>query len=133
LRSIALFFLLISFVHAGDWALKKDYVLKKDEVVNAIIKTDTSTKILSFRWTLFKNEGLVFLTSFDDNVMQNILYKHYRNRAIKIVMNDVYIKYKQKPYLLLEFKGYDFVKHEAKIQLLLHDPNSRVSIKFIKK
>ena len=48
--------------------------LKKDQTKKILIKYDTIQKLFQFRWTLYKNGGLVIFRSYDRSVAQNILY-----------------------------------------------------------
>ena len=48
--------------------------IKKDEQKKILVKYDEITKLFKFRWTLYKNKGLVIHRSYDRVVAQNILY-----------------------------------------------------------
>lgn len=133
MRFLLLYLSFVSLINAIDWDVEKSFKLKKDQIQNIVITTPTSEKLLSFRWTLFKNEGLVFLYTFDDHVFQNILYQRHRSRMTKVVFKDVQVKEQIKPFLLFKFQSYDYEKGRAEIVLFLSDKEGNVDLKFIPK
>lgn len=133
MRLLLLFFSFLSLLNAIDWDVEKSFKLKKDQIQNILITTPTSEKLLSFRWTLFKNEGLVFLYTFDDHAFQNILYQRHRSRMTKVVFEDIHVKHQIKPFLLFKFQSYDYETGRAEIVVFLNDKEGNVDLKFIPK
>jgi len=108
------------------WAKKETVYLQKDEVA----LFDVNKKRLFFRWTLFKNRGIVLHYNYDGYVNQNILYKEYRRDGFKIFLKQYAINSYFKPYIMIIFKGYK--SKIATFDLYLYDPDSIFKIKRVK-
>lgn len=73
----------ISFAKQAIHSFEIDLDLKKDEIVRADIDSSKDSqsqarKDFTMRWTLYRNEGLVVLVTYDKFRYQFILYKDYR-------------------------------------------------------
>ncbi len=110
----------------------KTYLLAKDEVKKVLIKTKNAQKLLRFRWTLYKNDGLVVFTSFDQIPSQHILYLNHKNQSIRIPILPRGAHDYIEPYLLLRFDEFDFSKHKAKISLWIYDKRSETLLKYLR-
>jgi hypothetical protein len=106
--------------------------LKKDQTKKILIKYDTIQKLFQFRWTLFINDGLVILKSYDDIVSQNILYLNHKNQSFRTEILSRGANNYKTPYILVKFLEFDFEKHEAKFKIFLSDDEMRVRIKYLK-
>ena len=103
--------------------------LKKDEQMFIVVSDRSDEKLLTLRWTLFHNEGLVTLTNYDGNPSQQLLYKRYQENSIKIkiaLRQDELSRYD--PYLFITFLGYDYVTKSAKFEILHKDPSGLTSV-----
>ena len=65
--------LLISHSGADEWKPSKSVSLKKDDIESILVKSGALQCLFDFRWTLYKNNSIVILRSYDGFVAQNIL------------------------------------------------------------
>ena len=133
MRNKAFFVLLFCALtlFGNDLKKIKSYLLAKDETKKVLVKTKKAQKFLTFRWTLYKNDGLVVFTSFDQIVSQHILYLNNTNHSIRIELLPRGAHEYVEPYLLLHFDKFDFVKHKAKISLWIYDKRNETIVKFL--
>ena len=128
-------FFLLSFSFSVVYAeLFRDVVtitLKKDEQKKILVKYDDVTKLFKFRWTLYKNEGLVIHRSYDKIVAQNILYLRYKNQSFRLELKPRG-GYLGVPYMLVKFKEFDFEKNEAVFELFLSDKSLDIKLTYLK-
>ncbi len=124
---IILFFAIAVF--SSDLKKLKTYYLSKDEIKKVMITAGKTKKLLTFRWTLYKNEGLVMFSSYDQMVMQYILYLNHTNQQFRIDLTSGGSNLYLRPYLLIRFDKFDFAKHKAKISLWIYDKQSEIEIK----
>ena len=124
-------FFVAAAVFGNELQKLKTYTLAKDEVKKILVKTQRSQKVLKFRWTLYKNEGLVFFTSFDQIVSQHILYLNHTNQSLRIDLIPRGAHDYVEPYLLLHFDEFDFTAHKAKISLWIYDKRSETILKYL--
>jgi hypothetical protein len=118
---------------ANDYREIKEFSLKKDEQKKILVKYDSKEKLFKFRWTLFINDGLVILRSYDKIVAQNILYLNGRNQSIRQELTTRGTHHYEVPYVLLKFKKFDTTKQEALFKLFLYDKQSEIKLKILKK
>lgn len=102
--------------------------LKKDQEQKIIVKYDGKEKIFTFRWTLYKNNGLVILRSYDKNPAQNILYLRETNKSFRVELKSRGVNFYDKPYLLVMFKDFNFDTREATFELLLSDDSKKIKL-----
>ena len=133
MKYLLLFVLLFEvFLSANTYRDVLKISLKKDQTKRILVKYDTIQKLFQFRWTLYINDGLVILKSYDDIVSQNILYLNHKNQSFRTeVLSRGANNYKT-PYILVKFLKFDFKKHEAKFKIFLSDDEMRVRIKYLK-
>ena len=125
--------LLFTLGNASDFADIKKIVLKKDEQTKILVKYKNYEKQFQFRWTLYKNEGLVMFYSYGTRVMQNILYLNSTNQSFKVYLKTKGADFYEVPYFLLKFKEFDLKKNRAKFELFLADKKSQMKIKYLTK
>ncbi len=127
-----LFFLLNSVAFANDFREDFEIILKKDEQKKILVKYEKREKIFAFRWTLYANNGVVVLHSYDKFVAQNVLYLNHKNQSIRIVLRDDEKSFYNSPYFLLKFSEFDVKKNEVKFELYLYDSTMQIELKFLK-
>jgi hypothetical protein len=133
--ALGIFFLLFfssACVMADEFRDVKTFELKKDEVKKILIKYDDRVKLFKFRWTLYKNNGLVIHRSYDKIVAQNILYLRNRNRTFRVQLKPRKSKYHNVPYLLVKFKEFDFKTKKAVFEIFLSDKSMDIKVKYLK-
>ena len=108
------------------------FSLKKDEEKRVLVKYGKIQKLFQFRWTLFINDGLVILKSYDDIVSQNILYSNHKNQSFRIELLSRGANNYKTPYILVKFLEFDYEKNVAKFKLFLSDDEVRVRVKYLK-
>jgi len=128
-----IFFLFISSTFANDFKYIKKISLKKDETKKILVKYDNKKKLFTFRWTLYKNNGLIIHRSYDSIVAQNILYLRYQNQSFRFDLKPKGADYYNVPYILIQFKKFDFKKREALFELLLSDDKNQIELEYLKK
>ena len=125
-------FFINSTIFANDFREAFDFSLKKDEQKKILVKYDNKKKIFVFRWTLYVNEGLVTLYSYDGCVAQNVLYLNHKNQSFRLKLKSSGMDYYNPPYFLLKFKEFDSKKKKAKFELYLYDDKMQIALKFLK-
>jgi len=132
---LQVFFLLtlsFSVVYADEFRDITTISLKKDEQKKILVKYDDITKLFKFRWTLYKNEGLVIHRSYDRIVAQNILYLRHKNQSFRLELRPRGADYYNVPYMLVKFKEFKYETNEAVFELLLSDRSMDISLKHLK-
>lgn len=137
MRIFLRFFLVLTIVSSISYALdfKQTTIikLKKDEQKKFLVKYENFVKLFEFRWTLYKNGGLIVHRSYDKIVAQNILYKRYKNNYFRLELKSRgKNRASYSPYILMKFEEFDFEKREAVFKMLLYDKEQAVEIKEIK-
>ncbi|MFT7002883.1 MAG: hypothetical protein ACJAWW_000217 [Sulfurimonas sp.] len=127
-------FLSISFtlVIGDEFREIKTISLKKDEQKKILVKYGDITKLFKFRWTLYKNEGLIIHRSYDKIVAQNILYLRHKNHSFRVELKPRGTDYYNVPYVLVKFKEFNYETKEAIFDLLLTDRSAKISLKYLK-
>jgi len=105
--------------------------LSKDEIKQILIKYDRYERVLQFRWTLYKNGGLVIFRSYDRSVAQNILYLNHKNQSFRVVLKPKGVSYSP-PYILIKFVKFDYKKDKAEFQLFLSDDDMQIELEYLK-
>ena len=129
---VLLFFFFSSAVFANDFRESFKITLKKDEQKKILVKYANKEKVFAFRWTLYVNDGLVVLHSYDKFVAQNVMYLNHKNQSIRIVLKEDGKSFYRSAYFLLKFKAFDAKKNEAKFELYLYDNEMQIELKFLK-
>jgi len=123
MSKIFLFFPLFLFsISPTYWWINDTIYLKKDYPVIYKLKYNNKTYTLKFRWTLYKNDGIVMLYNFKNHPYQNILYKNMQLNGFKkyISFNDT----PNTPYFMIYFR--DFKDNIAKFQFLVYNPKQNI-------
>ena len=107
------------FSSTPNWNSKETIYLTKDEFYQKIIEEGVRKKRLYFRWTLFKNEGLVIHLNYDGFNHQFILYKHYGLNRFKLNLLPKYNYEKESSFMLLIFKDIDIIDKNATFELYI--------------
>ena len=132
LQVFLLLFFSISSLFAIEFSDIQEVSLKKDELRKILVKYDGRKKVLTFRWTLFKNGGLVMFNSYDTIVSQHILYMRQTNRSFRVQLKPRGVSFYNKPYVLIRFKDFNHDTNEAKLELLLSDDSRHIRLEHIK-
>ena len=128
------FFALLNVsIYAQSYKQKYDIVLKKDKTEKILVKYGNIEKLLTFRWTLYHNEGLVLLRSYDQIVAQNMLYLNHINQSVKIELRSRAGGYTSLPYVILKFVKFNYQTKEASFGLFLFDREDQIELKFLDK
>lgn len=122
-----------SFVFANDIREIKEISLKKDEQKKILVKYAEKEKLFSFRWTLYKNGGLVIFRSYDRIVAQNILYLREKNRSFRVELKTRGADFYNVPYMLVKFKEFKNDSKEAVFEILLFDDKQQIKLEDLKK
>jgi len=120
------------FLNANTYRDMVKVSLKKDETKRVLVKYGKIQKLFQFRWTLFVNDGLIILKSYDDIVSQNILYLNHKNQSFRTELLSRGANNYKTPYILVKFLKFDYEKNKAKFELFLSDDEVRVRVKYLK-
>ena len=131
LQVIFLLALSLSSVHGLEFKEVKIIKLKKDEQKKILVNYGKYSKLLTFRWTLYKNDGLVVFHSYDQYVFQNILYLKYKNKFFKQELKSRGGDYYNTPYILVKFKEFNYETREAVFELLLSDSKAQINLNYL--
>lgn len=114
---------------------KSQYIveLKKDEILRIVfIPKKGKKQELTYRWTLYKDGGLVVILRYDGFVKQFVLYSDYQVDSFKQPLypeNKVH----ERPFLLLKFLGFDRQKDVAKLQNFVFEAGMKMEIIYSQK
>lgn len=100
--------------------------LNKDEIKYLDIFIGNNKKTLSFRWTLYKDNGLVMHIKYDNLPHQNILYKNNAN-SYKIILNTLNSSY-MNPYIIIYFIDFNDSSRKAKFRYHLFKFNENIEV-----
>ena len=129
---VLLFFALSSVLFANELIKVKEYWLQKDEQKKILVKYASSEKLLTFRWTLYKNDVLVLFSSYDQIVSQHMLQLNHTNQSVRIELKPRGAYERVVPYILIQFNKFDFERYRAKISIWLYDKHHEVYLKYLK-
>lgn len=134
MKILLIFFIFfIDCLSATDFAQKIEVVLKKDEKKVFNIKYQDKVKLFEFRWTLYKNNGLVIHRAYDKIVAQNVLYLRDKNQSFRVELKARGEDFYDLPYLLVQFKEFKKESKEAAFELFLWDRQNQIYIEEPKK
>lgn len=133
LRAILLLALSCSFIFASDVSEIKKILLKKDVQKEFLVKYADKEKLFKFRWTLYKNGGLVIFRSYDRIVAQNVLYLRHENQSFRVELKTRGMDSYNVPYLLVVFKEFKQDTKEALFEILLFDDKKQIFLEELKK
>ncbi len=117
---------------APIWAWEKDLSLEKEQVYKANFSVGAVQKELEFRWTLYKNYGLILHIRYDKFNHQVLLYTDYQRNAYKISLGRGNSSQKDDPHLIMYFKEFadkDKKALRGKVQQCLMRAFRQVKIK----
>lgn len=117
-----------SFIFANDFREIKKISLKKDEQKKILVKYNDKKRLFKFRWTLYKNGGLVVFRSYDKIVAQNVLYLRHKNQSFRFNLKTKGTDFYNVPYMLVKFKEFDSNTNEAKFELMLSDTKMQIEL-----
>ena len=117
----------------AQWRQSEQVMLAKDEPEQLLVKTDTARRLLEFRWTLYTDDTLVVLKSFDERVSQHLLRRNHVNQAFRIPLMAYSATKVKVPYLLIRFSDFDYKKNEARFDIHLQDDDAEVLLEFVKR
>lgn len=132
LRFCFVLFLATASLSAELFTQKEEIRLKKDEQKKIFVKYDDKKKLFVFRWTLYKNGGLVMFRAYDKIVAQNVLYLRYQNESFRFDLKNRSLDAHEVPYILVKFKEFDDAKKEAVFDLFLFDKKKQVELEILK-
>jgi hypothetical protein len=133
LRIITLLALSCSFISAADVSEIKKILLKKDVQKKFLVKYADKEKLFKFRWTLYKNGGLVIFRSYDKIVAQNVLYLRHENQSFRVELKTRGMDSYNVPYMLVVFKEFKQDTKEALFEILLFDDKKQILLEELKK
>lgn len=120
------------FIIASDYREIKEIVLKKDEQKKILVKYADKEKLFQFRWTLYKNGGLVLFRSYDKIVAQHVLYLRHENQSFRVELMPKGADYGSAAYLLVKFKEFKQESKEAVFEMILFDSKGQVLLEDVK-
>ncbi|MFA7354714.1 MAG: hypothetical protein WCZ70_08865 [Sulfurimonadaceae bacterium] len=132
LRLIAILSLSFGFIFASDYREIKEIVLKKDEQKKILVKYADKEKLFQFRWTLYKNGGLVLFRSYDKIVAQHVLYLRHENQSFRVELMPKGANYNNSAYLLVKFKEFKQDSKEAVFEIFIFDSKGQVLLEDLK-
>jgi len=132
-RSFALVFVFVTTLFANDFRDIHKISLYKDEQTKILVKYDLKQKIFKFRWTLYKNGGLVIHRSYDRVVGQNVLYLKHKQQSFRVELKPRGADHYNVPYLLVKFKDFDYEKNKANFEIYLSDERGQLLIEYLEK
>ncbi|MGP1449901.1 MAG: hypothetical protein ACTTJS_02080 [Wolinella sp.] len=121
MRFFVLTLLFCSLILANDWKFQGEVELGKDEVYKIALKQKDYIREIFFRWTLYKNEGLVMHLKYDGFVHQFILYNDYERDSFRLPLFAPEPRVYSYPYLWLVFKDFRRDTKIAKLKFYIHD------------
>ncbi|SMP89496.1 hypothetical protein SAMN06314019_10913 [Epsilonproteobacteria bacterium SCGC AD-311-C15] len=135
LKSILQIFILLtlafSVMSASEQREVKKISLKKDEQKEILVKYDSIKKLFKFRWTLYKNGGLVIFRSYDTIVAQNILYLRHKNQSFRLELKSRGVDNYNVPYVLVKFKEFNQETKTADFELYLSDEKQQIVLEYL--
>jgi len=134
-RFFAFLFFAVSLT-ATDWEYTYTFRLKKDETarieVHKNLQNPSSLSgVMEFRWTLYKNEGLVLLVKYEGFPRQYVLYRKNDRDFIKISLSKKPPKEWLESYLLMKFEDFDEKSYTAVLGVFIKSPLKEFEVSFI--
>ncbi len=132
LQVLTILFFSFGFIFANDFREIEKMSLKKDEQKKILVKYNDKKKLFKFRWTLYKNGGLVIFRSYDKIVAQNVLYLRHQNQSFRFDLKTKGADSYNVPYILVKFKEFDHETNEADFELMLSDKKMQIELEYLK-
>lgn len=124
---------LFTLLDAAAWRETKSFILKKDELVKVLVKSEGQERVLNFRWTLYTDKGLVVHESFDRFVGQHILVAGHANQSFRKRLLPPKRSQKDVPFVVVVFKKFDEANATAQMDLFLIDSEKRIVLDYLTK
>ena len=121
-----------SFVLANELKKIEEISLKKDEQKKILVKYAQKERLFKFRWTLYKNGGLVIFNSYDKIVAQHILYLRHKNQSFRVELKTRGADFYNVPYMLVKFKEFNQDSNEAYFEIFLSDDKKQILLENLK-
>jgi len=122
-------FLFIPFLlfamKSNYWRIDDTIYLKKDYPAIYKIYYNNQTYTLKFRWTLYKNDGIVMFYDYENHPYQNILYTTTQTNGFKKFISSI-VDSPKAPYFLIYFRN--FSGNIAKFEFLIYNPKKNIRI-----
>jgi len=119
------------YIQANEYQYEETIELSKDEYKKFLVKYDEIQKMFKFRWTLYANDTLVVLRSYDRIVAQNILELRAKRKSFRVDLKPSGAGYNDTPYVLIKFVEYDYSTNKAVFKLFLSDRNLKVGLEHL--
>ena len=116
--------ILLFSISPNYWFIYDVIYLKKDYPVLYRISYNQQTYILKFRWTLYKNKGIVMLYNYKNHPYQNILYQNFQLNGFKKFIT--FRNSPTSPYFMIYFR--DFNENIAKFEFLIYNPKQNIEL-----
>lgn len=132
--SILMIMMLLSGnLDAQMYRFKHKIELKKNQTGKILVKYASFKHLLKLRWTLYKGHRLVLFVTYKKYANQYLLRDdNYNQNGIRFNLTNVAIGYNILPYIILQFKKFNYVTHRAIFFLYLFDKTDMVRLKFVK-
>lgn len=124
---LSLIFSVISVSLANAQQLLGEVELGKDEIKVLNVISSKTSKILVFRWTLYKDNGLVIHINYDKFPHQSVLYKDNLNSykvSLSNLINDMDIN----PYIIIYFVKFNTNTNKATFRYYLFNSNANIEV-----
>lgn len=117
---------LVSTAQAGapHFSWERSLSLEKEQLYKARFVVGEVAKDFQFRWTLYKNKGLVLHIRYDKFNHQELLYTDYQRDSFTLPLGRAKEQYSDDPKLLLYFK--DFKEKKADFKLYIEGRGASV-------
>ncbi|MEY4505077.1 MAG: hypothetical protein RL154_1374, partial [Pseudomonadota bacterium] len=103
------------------WSKYDVITLKRNQIAKYHLIIDGVSKFLTFRWTLYVNEGLVMLYEYEKFTFQNILYISNQLQGYRLNLKNRAENAFDYPFALIVFAEFDDKKQEAMFEFFLKD------------
>ena len=124
MRYFLFFFVIVGIIKAEFIG---EIILKKDEVKKIELFVENSKKILTFRWTLYKDGVLTTHFKYDGIPHQFSLYKEHSNSA-KITLSNINTSNNANPYMIFYFVNYDDMQKVARFRYYIFNFNNNIEV-----
>ena len=131
------FFLFSSFAFSApqpdmsSWSKYDVVTLKRNQSAQFHLVIDGIDKFLTFRWTLYVNDGLVMLYDYEKFKYQNVLYLDYSLDGFRINLKNRAEDAFDYPYVLIVFSEFDKKKQEVMFTVLFKDDKRTILVERI--
>lgn len=114
---VFLFYACVCMAATPRWSWERELALEKEQVYQAEIAVGSVQKKLEFRWTLYKNQGLVMHIRYDKFNHQEVLYTDYQRNAFRVKLGRDKAQERYTPYLIIYFKEFKNKKAHFKLYI----------------